>query len=175
MSSAAWIEHRTPRVQLALGAVGMVAFCVFARCWRDAAHVIYDIPASFAVFSFIAQLLLEALRDAPTRYWTARFGLLAAMTVVCFGRHLLGWNISGHLSCVLAVALVQTADRRLPVPERAAYWVPLPIVVTIRWLVFDEGNHGQTYNAVLFALIAVLPAIVLARTSAPGQDTSSSR
>jgi len=175
MSSLAWIENRTPRAQLALGAVGMVAFCVFARCWRDTAHVIYDVPASFAVFSFIAQLLLEGIRDRRTWFWTARFGLLVAMTVVCFGRHFFGWDISGHLSCVLAVALVQTADRRLPVAERAAYWAPLPLVLAIRWFLFDEGDHGQTYHAVLFALIAVLPAIGLARTSAPEPDTSSSR
>jgi hypothetical protein len=175
MSSRAWIEQRTPRVQVALGAVGMVAFCVFARCWRDTAHVFYDVLASFAVFSFIAQLLLERMRDKPTWFLAARFGLLAAMTVVCSGRHFFGWNISGHLSCVLAVALVQTADRRLPRLERAAYWVPLPVVLAIRWFVFDQGDHAQTYHAVLFALIAVLPAIALARTAAPGPDTSSSR
>jgi len=175
MSSRAWIENRTPRVQLALGAVGMAAFCVVARCWRDTAHVIYDVPASFAVFSFIAQLLLEGIRGRRTWFWAARFGLLVAMTVVCFGREFAGWSISGHLSCVLAVALVQTADRRLPAVERAAYWAPLPIVLWIRWFLFDEAGHGETYHALWFALIATLPAIALARTSARGPDTSSSR
>ena len=107
MSSRAWIENRTPRLQVALGAVGMVAFCIQAQSWRDAAHVVYDVPASFAVFCFIGQLVLEGRRDGPTRYWAARFALLAAMTVVCTGRQFWGWPISGHLSCVLAVALVQ--------------------------------------------------------------------
>ena len=57
-----WIDNRTPCIQATLGAVGMVAFCIFSRSWQDVSHLIYDIPASFAVFSFVAQLLLEAIR-----------------------------------------------------------------------------------------------------------------
>jgi hypothetical protein len=87
--------------------------------------------------------------------------MLVAMTVVAVGREFGNWNISGHLSCVLAVALVQSADRRLSLAERICYWIPLPIVLMIRWFLFDQGNHWQTYNAVIFALLAPLPAMLI--------------
>jgi hypothetical protein len=157
------MRDRKPRLQLALAVVGMVAFCLFARSWRDVPHLIYDIPASLAVFAFVAQLLLEWLKDGPHRYWWARFGMLAAMTIVTVGREFGHWNISGHLSCVFAVALVQSTDRRLSLAERICYWIPLPIVLVIRWFLFDQGNHWQTCNAVIFALLAPLPAMFIAR------------
>lgn len=37
----------------------------------------------------------------------------------------------------------------------------LAIVLAIRWMVFDKGEHWQTYNAILFAVVAsLLPIIV---------------
>jgi hypothetical protein len=161
-SRSAWTRDRKPKLQLALTALGMVAFCLFARSWRDVPHLLYDIPASLAVFGFVAQLLLERFKDGPRRYWLARLGMLVAMTIVTVGREFGHWNISGHLSCVLAVALVQSTDRRLSVAERFCYWIPLPIVLFIRWFLFDQGNHWQTYNAVIFALLAPLPAMLIA-------------
>lgn len=141
--------------QFVLACVGSAAFCVYSRSWQDWVHMIYDIPASLMVFSFVAQLGLEA-RQAGNAYWLARFALLVTMTVVCVGRDFLHWPISGHLSCVLAVAIVQSWDGRLPVAERLLYWLPVPVVLVIRWLVFDQGQHGQTTHALAFALAAGL-------------------
>jgi hypothetical protein len=148
--------------QILLACVGSAAFCVYSRSWKDWAHLVYDIPASLLVFSFIAQLVLEA-RHAGSVYWLARFALLVAMTVVCTGRDFLHWPISGHLSCVLAVALVQAWDLRLPFAERLLVWLPLPIVLVIRWWLFDQGQHGQTYRALLFAVLAALPVVLAGR------------
>jgi len=157
-----------PVLQLGLALLGCAAFCVYARSWRDAAHGVYDVPASFATFAFVAQLVLEAARERPAAHWVGRVLLLAAMTAVVTGREFGGWNISGHLSCVLAIALAQAADPRLPMFERALYWVPLPIVLYVRWYCFDQGNHAQTYNALIFAAAAAAPVMALARLRAGG-------
>ena len=85
------------------------------------------------------------------------------MCVVTFGREFQGWPISGHLSCVLAVALIQLGDARLSLYERLAYAIPLPIVLVIRWGWFDRGDHSQTMWAVAFAVAVALPCVVLAR------------
>jgi hypothetical protein len=150
--------------QFILACVGCAAFCVYSRSWKDWAHLVYDIPASLLVFAFIAQLVLEA-RHVGSVYWLARFALLVAMTVVCAGRDFLHWPISGHLSCVLAVALVQAWDGRLSLAERLLYWLPLPIVLVIRWSVFDQGQHGQTYTALIFAVATGLAVAAASTTS----------
>ena len=46
-------------------------------------------------------------------------------------------------------------------PNAWPYWLPLPIVLSIRWWVFDQGQHGQTYRALLFAVVAALPVVLL--------------
>ena len=148
--------------QVILAAIGAAAFCVYSRSWKDWAHLVYDIPASLMVFSFVAQLVLES-RHAGNAYWLARLALVAAMTVVCAGRDFLHWPISGHLSCVLAVALVQSADARLVPAERWLYWIPVPIVLCIRWWLFDQGQHGQTYSAVAFGVTSALTVVLVSR------------
>ncbi len=163
-----WIDNRMPGVQIALGVVGMVAFCFYARSWRDIPHLIYDIPASFAVFAFVGQVVLELCLSGPTPYVLARLGLIAALTIVCGGRDFFAWSISGHLTCVLAVALLQSFDARLPLLERAAYWIPLPIVLVIRWTTFDKGDHAQTYYAILFAVLAAAITLWLGRLPVAG-------
>lgn len=154
---------RSVPLQLVLGLIGATAFCIYSRSWKDAPHLIYDIPAGLVVYVFVAQLLLEVVYGGWTWYWGARLALLVAMAVVTTGREFQGWTISGHLSCVLAVALVQAADPRLAVAERIVYWLPLPIVLYIRWYIFDLGAHWQTYNAVLFAVLGAAPVMVMAR------------
>jgi hypothetical protein len=186
------MDNRKPWRQLVLALVGMGAFCLFARSWKEGVHLVYDLPASLAVFGFIGQLLLEGLDwvsrrtagqelgrpsgpgaaaatgpsrgsalHAAARFWVARVILVVAMTVVTTGRQFFGWDISGHLSCVLAVALTQTADRRLAAWERGLYWLPLPLVLWIRWTVFDRAGHGETFHALVFGTMAALPVMWL--------------
>ncbi len=163
MSPSVWMLQRMLVTQLALAVVGMVAFVAYSRSWKDLAHLIYDIPASFAVFAFIAQLLLEVAKDGASLYWSARFLLLVAITVATAGREFLGWHLSGHLTCVLAVALVQAADPRLALTERALYWIPLPIVLFMRWYKFDGDDHWQTYYALIVGTCVAIPVMLAAR------------
>lgn len=149
--------------QLALAVVGSAAFVAYARSWKDLPHLVYDIPASFAVFAFIAQLLLESAKDGAGWYWAVRFAGLGAITLATVGREFLGWPLSGHLTCVLAVALIQAADPRLVPTERMLYWTPLPIVLLLRWYRFDGDDHGQTYYALLVGVGAAVPAVLAAR------------
>jgi len=163
MSQSVWVLTRYPVLQLGLAFLGTLSYCIYARSWRDMIHLVYDIPANVAVFAFIAQVVLECIADGPGWHCGTRFALIVGMTVVCAGRDFAGWGISGHLSCVLAVALVQMADSRLPVGERLLYWIPLPIVLAVRWWGFDEGQHWQTYHAVVFGVLAAAPVIAIAR------------
>jgi hypothetical protein len=153
---------RNPLLQLGLGCIGAAAFCVYARSWRDAQHLIYDIPAALATFSFIAQIVLESARGGINRFWLSRVLAVVLLTVVTSGREYLKWPISGHLTCVLAIALIQSQDGRLLGWERLLYWAPVPIVLAIRIGWFDRGQHFPTYSAVVFAFmsaaVALLPA-----------------
>lgn len=144
-------------MQAAMAGVGCVAFCIYSQAWQDWAHFLYDIPASFVVFFFIAQLVLDVVFREVNGFWVAKFIMLAAMTVVTVGRDFLGWTISGHLSCVLAVALVQASDRRLAGWERVLYSIPLPVVAYVRWFLFDKNGHAETINAVMFAVVVAGP------------------
>ena len=146
--------------QFILAAVGATAFCIYSRSWKDWTHLIYDLPASLMVFWFVGHLVLEARHFAHAD-WLARLALLLAMTVVTVGREFLQWPISGHLSCVLAVALVQSADPRLFLAERWLVWLPVPIVIVIRWWLFDQGQHEQTYYALLFAVASAVPVVIV--------------
>lgn len=149
--------------QLTLALIGMAAFVTYSRSWKDLPHLVYDIPASFVVFAFIAQLFLELPKGSAGWYWTLRFALLVAITVATVGREFLDWNLSGHLTCILAVALVQTTDPRIALTERIPYWIPLPIVLLIRWYEFDGDNHWQTYNALIVASALAVPVMLAAR------------
>jgi hypothetical protein len=126
--------------------------------------LIYDIPAALATFTFIGQLIVEATGAGLGASWVARAAMIGALSVIAFGRELLHWPISGHLSCVLAIALVQAADPRLARPEKLLYWVPVLIVISIRWAVFDRGEHWPTYSALIAAVLLAVPAVVLLRS-----------
>jgi hypothetical protein len=147
----------------------MAGCCVFLHSWKDTAHWVYDIPAGLAAFGFIAQTLLEVIETRLDWYWGGRMLLVAGMAVVCTGREYFGWNISGHLSCILAVALAQAADPRLATAERLLYWIPLPIVLGPRWCLLDHGQHWQTYNAAALGILAAIPVVILARLTLRGR------
>jgi hypothetical protein len=145
-----------------LALVGATAFCLYSHSWVDATHLLYDIPAGLATFGFIAQLVIELPREGVSRFGLYRAVLVIAMTAVTVGRRYLGWPISGHLSCVLAIALVQSLDRRLSFRERLAYWMPIPIVFYLRLVILEHDGHVGIILAVLFALVWGVPGMILA-------------
>ena len=162
MDKRRWKDERSLAAQIALAAAGATALCIYHRSWVDTAHLVYDIPAGLTTFGFAAQLVIELRKDGPHRFWLYRLATLVAMSVVTVGRQYRYWPISGHLSCVLAVALVQTADPRLPWFERIIYWIPVPIVLFLRFAVFERGGHSGTCNALLFAFLVAVPGMMLA-------------
>ena len=139
-------------LQLVLTFIGTVAFCIYSYSWYDVAHLVYDIPAGLCTFGFIAQLVIEAPTARCNGFWLYRVVLVVAMTLATVGRTYWGWTISGHLSCVLAIALVQTADGRLSRIERAAYWIPVPIVLFLRLTLLEHDGHFATYAGLAFGL-----------------------
>jgi hypothetical protein len=150
-------------VQAGLACAGTMCFCIWAKSWQDLAHLLYDIPANLAVFAFIAHWLLEGIQRERGLDWWCRLALIAAMTTVTVGRAYFGWNISGHLSCVGTVALVQLAALGIRPAERWFYCLPLPFVLVLRWFRFDNGDHWQTYSALMFSGIAATVGIACSR------------
>jgi hypothetical protein len=58
------------------------------------------------------------------------------------GRDTLKWRISGHVTTMLAVPLIQLIDPRLTGWEKVCYWIPFPIVFLMHWYWFDRIEHG---------------------------------
>jgi hypothetical protein len=152
-------------LQLILTLIGATAFCVYSHSWFDAAHLLYDIPAGLCTFGFVAQLVIEPSKNRINAFWLYRVAMVIALAVVTSGRQYLGWTISGHLSCVLAIALVQSADTRLPRWQRIAYSIPLPIVLYLRLAILERDGHCATYTAIVFALLWGIPGMIMARAS----------
>ena len=165
MDEKRWKDDRSPVAQIAMAAVGATALCIYHRSWVDAAHLFYDIPAGLATFAYVAQLPLEFRKDGAHRFWLYRLATLVAMTIVTVGRQYRHWPISGHLSCVLTIALVQTADPRLPWWERVMYWIPVPIVLGLRLALLEHGEHSGTFNAFVFAFLFAVPGRIIAHVS----------
>ncbi|UCE62069.1 MAG: hypothetical protein JSU63_10220 [Phycisphaerales bacterium] len=165
-------EHSlgSPAVRIVGTAVGAVAFCVYSRTWKDVWHIIYDIPAAVAVYSFCAQLLAEGLARRVDRWWWSRFIAVVAMSVITVGREFYSWPVSGHVSTVTAVALMQLRERRLPGAWRFAYLLPLPVLVSVRIFVFDVGLAAPLWTALLAGVGIGLGTVALGRAPAVLKD-----
>ena len=139
----------SPVIRTAGTLVGAAAFCAFSRTWQDIWHVVYDIPAALAVYSFLAQVLAEGMARQINRWWWVRLVAIVFMTVITVGRVLRLWPVSGHVTTVLAVAIIQLCDARLPRSLRLTYWAPLPILIAVRLLSFDRGFAPALWLALL--------------------------
>ncbi len=150
-------------IQLLLTLIGVTAFCVYSHSWFDATHLLYDIPAGLCTFAFIAQLVLDTFgTDRFNAFWFHRILMVLAMTAATVGRQYWDWTISGHLTCVLSIAFVQTGDLRLPALERIAYWIPVLTVLYLRLALLEHGGHSATYAALAFALAWGIPGMLVA-------------
>lgn len=157
-----YVPKRPALLHAGLTLTGAAAFCVFSRSWIDIPHLLYDIPAAIATFAFIAQFVIETARGRFTMFWWHRLAMIVAMTAATVGRQYWAWPISGHLSCTLAIALVQSGDARRAAAERIAYWIPVAIVVYLRLALLEQGSHEATCAALFFALAWGLPGLWLA-------------
>ena len=139
-------------VQVVLALLGGIILCTFWKSWQDVHHLIYDIPTGVVMSAYIGQIVCEGIDRRFTPHWWIRVILLIPMTIIPAGRWFLGWPISGHLSIMLAVAVIQTADHRLRSLEKLIYWVPIPIILYFRWFHFDKGGHWDTFNALILTI-----------------------
>jgi hypothetical protein len=135
--------------------LGTATLCVAVRSWREPYHCVYDVLTGLVVFSFVAQLVTDALEGGIGREWWGRALLLVPIAGASAGALLLGWEISGHLTGLLIVAGAQSVNERLSIPLRIAYWLPVPIGLWLRWGLFDRGVHTETYSAVAVAAICL--------------------
>ena len=139
--------NRPLQILLAVG--GAATLCIYYRSWNSTVRLVYDIPSTFIMCAFMAQIVCEGLRRQFTAYWWTRAILMVPLSVIPVARELIGWPISGHGTNMLAVGLIQTTDKRLSAVERIIYWIPFPIVLFMHWFVFDEDGHWDTYNALI--------------------------
>ncbi|MGD2086942.1 MAG: hypothetical protein PVH61_12235 [Candidatus Aminicenantes bacterium] len=137
------------RIHLIIGLIGGTIFFFYWQSWKDIPHLFYDIPTGFTMSFYIGQIVLEDVKKKREAHWWARVLLILPMAIVPMGREYFNWNISGHLTDMLAVAMIQTVDERLPTLEKIAYWLPIPVILYIRWFLFDIAGHGETFNALI--------------------------
>ena len=110
-------------------------------------------------------MVLELCTNGPRPSVLARLGLIAVLAVVCSGRDFLGWGISGHLTCVWRSPSSRRsidACRSSNTQGAAARWS------VIRWTLFDQGDHSQTYFAVVVAAAAAAVSLGLGRLPVAG-------
>lgn len=144
------------RLQVIFAFIGGAALFFYWKSWKDIPHLFYDIPAGFAMSLYIGQIVLEGIKSKREVHWWARVLLLLPMSIVPMGRVFFNWNISGHLTDILAAAMIQTTDKRLHTLEKILYWLPLPVILCIRWFLFDTGEHGETLNALVVGFLIFL-------------------
>lgn len=156
--------------QVTLTLAGSLVLCLYWQSWKDTPHLIYDVPSAISMCAYLSQILCEATARQMSPSWWARLLLVVPMSVIPSGREFLGWKISGHLTDMWAVALIQSVDGRLRCRERLAYWLPVPIVLWIRWFHFDIGGHGETFAALVAGTIMFLGylSFLLAGLARPG-------
>jgi len=164
------------KLHIGMTLFGAVVLIVYWRSWSDTTHLVYDIPSALAICAYIAQFIL----DTPGRQfgpgWRSRAVLLVPMCVIPFGRTFLEWNISGHLTDILAVALIQSVDKNLSPTIKRLYWIPVPIILYIRWFIFDKPGHWEMYNAIIAALLMAgfhyLVLFGFSKRKSPGSESS---
>jgi hypothetical protein len=136
-------------LQLVFALIGGTVLTIYYQSWKDIPHLFYDIPTGFIMGAYFGQIVLEGMRNKRAVHWWARVLLLLPMSIIPLGREFFNWNISGHLTDMLTVAMIQTEDRRLRALEKIVFWHPIPIILYIRWFLFDTGGHGETFHALL--------------------------
>lgn len=129
-------------LQLALTVGGTTALILYFRSWRTLRRVVYDIPASLAMCGYMAQIVFEAVAGLFSPWWWVRAILMVPIAVIPAGRDGLGWRISGHVTTMLAIPLIQMIDPRIGWGESLAYWIPFPIVFLMHWTIWDRIEHG---------------------------------
>lgn len=144
------------RLQVIFALIGGTALFFYWQSWKDVPHLFYDIPAGLTISAYIGQILLEGMKNEREGHWWARVLMLLPMAIVPIGREFFQWNISGHLTDILAAAMIQTADKRLRTLEKIIYWLPIPVILYIRWFLFDTGGHRETYNALIVGIFIFL-------------------
>jgi hypothetical protein len=144
------------RLQVIFAIIGGTALFFYWKSWKDIPHLFYDIPAGFTMSLYIGQIVLEGIKSKREVHWWARVLLLLPMSIVPIGRVFFNWNISGHLTNILAAASIQATDKRLPTLEKILYWLPLPVILYVRWFLFDTGGHGETFNALVVGFLIFL-------------------
>ena len=154
------------RWQVIFALLGGTALFFYWQSWKDIPHLFYDIPAGVTMSAYIGQIVLESRRNKREGQWWARVLLLLPMSIVPMGRVFFNWNISGHLTDILAAAMIQTTDKRLSTLERIGYWHSLPIILYIRWFLLDSGGHGETLNALAAGFSIFLGYCLIRRTFA---------
>ena len=156
--------NRTLQICLAIAGAG--ALVAYFRSWRSDRRLLYDVPAATAMCAYMAQLICEGRQALFTPFWWVRLVLMVPLSVIPVGRACFGWRISGHVTTMLAVGLIQALDARLTFAERILYGIPLPIVFLMHWFYWDRVEHGgrvdhrDTINALAAGFIIFLFSLI---------------
>jgi len=95
---------------------------------RDSVMIVYDLAAAPLVFCFVGGVAFDLLRDRAERTLIVRALMLVPITVVPVLRALGVADISGHLTCALAIGIYEACARGNPIVMRV--WASIvPVVV----------------------------------------------
>ena len=142
-----------PVIRIIATIIGAGAFCIYSHGWHHWGQLTYDIVASLTVYSFVAQLLAEAIAHKPDRWWWIRFIAVIIMSIFTTGREFLNWPVSGHVSTVTAVSLIQQTETRMSKLMRFIYLSSLPIIIALRIFVIDQGVSTPFLLALLVGFL----------------------
>ena len=115
--------------RIAFATAGTAAFMLlYSQPWDDPVMIVYDLAAAPLVFCFVGGVAFDLLRDRAARTLIVRVLMLAPITVVPVLRALGVADISGHLTCALAIGIYEACARGNSTAARV--WAALvPVVV----------------------------------------------
>jgi len=144
--------------------IGTAAFVAYNHSWESALRMAYDVPAALASYSYPAMLVAEVVTGRRGPAWWVRLAALAAMTAVTVGREFAGGIASGHITCVIAVAIILSAQARLPLGLRLAYWAAAAWTVGVRLLLINgRFDASAGFGIAAGVLIGVVAGIAVRR------------
>ena len=76
--------NRPLQILLAVG--GAATLCIYYRSWNSAVRLVYDIPSTFIMCAFMAQIVCEGLRRQFTAYFRSRYSRLSVLRRCWRGR-----------------------------------------------------------------------------------------
>ena len=140
-------------LQFFITLVSSISLVIAWQSWQDWQHLVYDIPSAIVFSLFLGQIGSDIKSGFYSPELWGKLIALFFISIVTLGRVIFNWPISGHLTGLLTVAVIQTISHNIKFSEKITYWFPVPVILLIRWIYFDQAGHSETYFAIIAGAI----------------------